>query len=148
MSVRKDIRDRVILELNAAPPAGVPEATRRRYVPGTVVSDPRLAVFFLEEEVSDAGAGSNSPVVRRAMFYGIQAVASVEDPADADDALDPLLEHVVAIMGETRLNGLATKIKEVSTIWQTGEAGLFVIAALTRWRIEFQTRRADLTLKQ
>lgn len=149
MSVRQQLRDAAIAALNAAPPTGVPQATKRRYVPGAKLTGPRLAVFFLEEETIQA-AGSNSPIVRRAMIYGVQAVAAVEDPADADDAVEPMLAHVTEVLGDTNLGGLATRILELGTLWQTGEgnSGLFHIAALNRWRVEFQTRRDDIALKQ
>lgn len=148
MTVRSDIRDQVIAELNADLPTGVPEASRRRYVPGTKLDAARIAVFFVEEPVSRPGSRA-MPIVQRKLTVAVQCVLPVEDPEDADDAMESLLEHVVARLGDTYLGGLATDMRELGTQWAgDSSTGLYVFMALTRWEVEYQTQRADLTKKQ
>lgn len=148
MSVRQDIRDRAITELNAAPPTGVPNTTKRRYVPGEKITEPRIAAFFAEEEVSRVG-GPASALTKRSFIIALQAIVIVEDPEDADDACEPLLEHVVNVMGDTNLAGLALSVTELSTLWASANSSAgFILAAMTRWRIDYQTVKNDLARKQ
>lgn len=147
MSIRQDIRDAAIAALNAAPPTGVPSTGKRRYIPGEKLTEPRLAAFFGEEDASRPG-GRSAPLTKRSLTLIIQAMISVENPQDADDTVEPLLVHIVDVMGETNLGGLALDVSEVSTLWASGEAGRFYLVALTRWKIEYQTKRDDLGAKQ
>lgn len=145
MSLRQNIRDAAMALLNATPPTGVPTATKRRYVPGEKLAEPRLAVFFAEEEVKRVG-GAAGPISKRDFTLAIQAMVGVELPEEADDALEPMLVHIVEAMGDTNLGGLALNVSESSTLWASGnEAGRFYLVALTRWKIEYQTKRDDLT---
>jgi hypothetical protein len=147
MSVRQEIRDAAIAAINADTPTGLPECGKRRYVPGENTQESRMAAFFAEEDGSRPG-GRAGPITKRALILVIQAIAAVETPEEADDAVEPMLEHITAVMGDTNLGGLALDVTEVSTLWATGQASLVHVVALTRWRIEYQTKRDDLTLKQ
>lgn len=147
MTIRQDIRDAAIAALNAAPPAGVPVCGKRRYVAGEKITAPRLAAFFGEEDVTQP-QGRGGPLAKRTLVLVLQAIAVCETPDEADDAVEPMLEHITAIMGDTNLGGLALGVTEIGTLWASGESSVFVIAALTRWRIEFQTLRNDLNAKQ
>jgi hypothetical protein len=144
VSIRSEIRDQAIVELNASPPVDVPNCGKRRYSPGEKTNAPRMAAFFGEEDSKPVA----SVLTKRDLILVIQAIAVVENPEDADDAVEPMLEHITSVMGETNLNGLAHGITEISTLWATGEAQVFIIVALTRWRIGYQTKRNDLTAKQ
>lgn len=148
MTVRQQIRDRFIAELNADPPTGVPEATKRRYIPGSKINAPRIAVFFVDEPTERVG-GAGGALTRRTLTIAVQCVIVCEDPEDADDTVEPLLEHVVAVLGDTNLAGLATDLVEVGTQWGSDTStGLVVHMALTRWRVQYQTVKDDLTKKQ
>lgn len=148
MTVRQAIRDQVITDLNATNPTGVPEATKRRYIPGAKIVEPRIAVFLVDEATERInGRGGN--LTRRNLTLAVQCVIVVEDPADADDTIEPLLEHVVDVLGNTNLAGAATDVAEVGTQWGgDSSSGLYILMAITRWRIEYQTVRDDLTRKQ
>jgi hypothetical protein len=147
MSVRLQLRDAVIAALNADRPTGVPEATKRRFIPGQRLTDRRLAVF-LESEDAERPQSRSFPLTDRGLVVVVQAAAAVEEPAEADDALDDLLEHVVESLGNTNLGGLATNVQELSSSWGAGQADLFYIACATRWRVQYQTKRDDLSAKQ
>lgn len=148
MSVRQQIRDAAIDLLNDFLPTGIPETTKRRFIPGEKLDGPRIAAFFLDEQDQRPG-GRSGPITARGLVLALQAIVAVEDAAEADDAIEPLLEHIVERMGDTDLGGLATNVIEISTVWGgANDAGLFYLVALTRWRIEFQTARANLSAKQ
>ncbi len=147
MTIRQQVRDAAIAELNANPPTGVPECGKRRFIAGEKVTSPRLAAFFGEEDVTQP-QGRSAPLAKRTLVLVIQAIAICERPEDADDAVEPMLEHITAIMGDTNLGGLALGVTEIGTLWATGESSVFIVAALTRWRIEFQTLRNNLNAKQ
>lgn len=150
MSLRTEIRDRIIAALNADVPTGIPQATKRRWLPGSQITEPRVSVIFLDELVEQSAGGRNSPVVRRSLVYGVQVVAGAHEPDFSDDLIEPVLAHVVDALGDTNLGGYATGVFELGTQWQTSETGTarFVIAAMNRWRVDFQTKRNDLAAKQ
>lgn len=147
MSVRKQLRDAAIALLNNQRPANIPECTKRRYIPGEKLTEPRIAAFFGEEDATRPG-GRSGPLTKRSLTLVLQAMVVVETPDEADDAMEPLLEHIVERMGDSNLGGLALDITEESTLWASGQAGAFYLVGLTRWKIEFQTKRNDLSLKQ
>lgn len=147
MTIRQQVRDTAIAEINTDLPVGVPECGKRRFVAGEKVTEPRMAAFFGEEDVQQP-QGRGGPLAKRSLILVIQAIAVVENPEDADDAVEPMLEHITSVMGDTNLGGLALGISEISTLWATGGDSVFVVAALTRWRIEYQTLRDDLNAKQ
>lgn len=148
MSVRQQIRDAAMALLNTAPPTGVPTTTLRRFIPGEKLRESRIAAFFAEEEASRVG-GAAGPLTKRSLVLALQAIVATENPEDADDSIEPLLEHIVDVMGNTSLGGLALNVSEMGTLWATAnDAGAFIIVALTRWRIEYQTVRDDITRKQ
>lgn len=147
MTIRSEIRDQAIAELNASLPTDVPACGKRRYSPGEMTTAPRMAAFFGEEDAKQPG-GMAGALTKRELILVIQAIVTVENPEDADDAVEPMLEHIASVMGDTNLNGLAHGITEISTLWATGEAHVFIIVALTRWRIHYQTKRNDLSAKQ
>lgn len=145
MTVRQQIRDNAINALNAAPPTGVPACGKRRYVPGENTTEARLAAFFGEED-ANRPQGAGGAITKRAMTLVIQGIIVVERPDEADDAMEPLLAHIVDIMGDTNLGGLATDVAEISTLWASAnDGGRFTLVALTRWKIQYQTKKDDLT---
>lgn len=144
MTIRQDIRDRAIAEINADLPTGIPECGLRRYVPGERILAPRMAAFFGEEDAARVNLGRASPLTKRALTLVIQAIASVENIEDADDAVEPMLAHIVSRLGDTKLNNLAIDVTEMSTLWATAESNVVHVVALTRWRVEFQSKRDDL----
>lgn len=144
-TIRQQIRDAAIAALNTSPPTGVPETTKRRFIPGEKITQPRIAAFFSDEDDQRVG-GAGGPLTKRRLIIAIQAIVPVELPDEADDAIEPLLAHIVDVLGDTNLGGLATNVSEIQTVWATAnDAGVFIIVALTRWGVEFQTVRDDLT---
>lgn len=133
--------------LNEARPTGMAEATQRRFIPGEQRTDPRIAVFLGEEEPQLVG-GRNSPLTQRNLVVAIQAIAAVEDPADADGTVAPMRAWVVSKLGKTNLGGLAHEVIEGKSAWFTHAADLLYVCVQTLWRVEYQTLRNDLTRAQ
>lgn len=146
-TVRQDIRDAFISTINLARPSGVAEATRRRYIPGERVTEQRIGVFFLKEENQQPG-GRSGPVTSRALTIATQVVDAVEDPADADDAVEPALAWLVRVLAGSNLGGLVHDVTESGTVWETLNQDLFYVAATITWKVNFQTQRANLAAKQ
>lgn len=147
MTRRQQVRDAVIAALNAELPTGVPEAGKRRYVPGTMVAEPRIAVFFGEENIEQRPAGWPSGIEQRDHTMIVQAIVAVESPDQADDAMEPLLAHIADTLGGNLLDGLLTDTAELGVLWQQGSdnASAFYLSAWTRWRLQFQTKVGDVS---
>lgn len=145
-SLRLRVRDAVVARLNDTNPPGVPTATRRRWFPGekSVLS---MAVFFVEEDTKQP-MGRGGPLAQRQLTVAVQCVAATTKPELLDDLIEPMLAHATRVLGSTLLDGLATAVEERSTKWETATMDKFYIAATTLWRVEFQTKRDDLTAKQ
>lgn len=148
MSLRELIRDQIITELNTDTPTGLPQATKRRYVPGAHLREPQIGVFFVEEPAERVG-GRGGALTKRNLTIAVQCVIPCEDPAEADDLLEPLLVHVIDKLGDTNLDGLVTDCVEVGTQWGTDTStGIVVHMGLNRWRVEYQSVKDDLSRKQ
>lgn len=144
-TVRQTIRDRVITELNTDLPTGIPECTTRRFIPGEKIREARIAAFFNDEDDGDVG-GAGGALTAHSLVLALQVIVPVEDPAEADDAIEPMLAHICERLGETNLNRLATRVRPMNTLWATAnDGGVFVIVSLMRWRINYQSVRNDLT---
>lgn len=148
MSIRREIRDEIIARLNDDPPSGVPQASKRRWFPGFPLMSTRLSVFFIEEPVETLGGKAAGPIAKRNLAVGIQAACAVEDPADADDALEPVLEWVNEVLGETTLDGKVWSCTERVTAWDAIAADRLYCQAVVIYDITYQTRRNDLTSAQ
>lgn len=147
-TVRQDIRDAVIDLLNDTRPTEVPECTKRRYIPGERRTVTRLAAFFGEEDDARPNNSRSAPLVKHSLVLVLQGIVYLHDIEEVDDALEPMLVHIADRLGNTNLGGLALDVTPISTLWGSTEGDLVVGVAATRWRIEFQTRRDDLTRKQ
>lgn len=147
MTIRQQIRDQVIAELNDDRPSDIPEATKRRYIPGDRLAAPRIAVFFINEPTRPA-TNRHSPLTSRELFIATQCLNLVENVEDVDDSVEPLLAWVTQVLGSSNLAGLALDIEEAGTQWEVQYADCVYVAATTRWRVAYQTLRNDLTRKQ
>lgn len=148
MSVRQQIRDRIIVELNTDRPSDIPEATKRRYVPGTQLTDPMIGVFFGRKETAAPATNRHSPLRQRELYVAVQCVDAVEEPDQVDDATEAMLEWIVNVLGDSNLNGLAHDIEEVETVWELEYRDLIYCSATIYWRVRYQTLKDDLTAKQ
>lgn len=147
-SLRKQIRDEVMSELNAETlPDGVPEARGRRWWPGDEDPAAQINVFTIDEPVDIVG-GSRGALARRRMNLGVQCVISTPTPGASDDLLDPLLDHVVSRLGQTDLNKLATDVQEQKTTWEYAKLNRYYLSATTIYSIDYQSKRNDLAKKQ
>jgi len=142
-TVRQQIRDRVITELNTDRPSSLPLVTKRRWHPGEENTSLSIAVIFLEEPTKPIG-GRSGPLQDRSLHIGIQCVAGVSNRSEADDALEPALAWATGIIGRSNLNELATEITEINTVWEQAKMDMFYLAATLIFEIRYQTVRNDL----
>lgn len=144
-TVRQQIREAAIALLNTGRPNTLPPFTKRRYVPGERVREQRCAVFFVAEPAERFGSSKAAPGTLRRLVIAAQVVDSVEDPEEADDAVEPALAWITEKLGNTNLAGLVHDIEQTGTVWETDSKDLFYVAATTTWRVEYHTLRNDLT---
>lgn len=150
MSIRQRARDKVIEILNEDRAPEIPESTKRRWLSGRSVC-PSMGVFFFQEDTEiPAKLGRHSPINNRQLLVAVQCVAAADGPDDADDLVEPMLEHAIARLGKAgqNLGGLALDVQEFRTKWETVQDDKFYIAATQIWNVNLQTRRDDLDRKQ
>lgn len=146
MSIRLQIRDAVIAALNVTTrPADVPEATKRRWTPGS--NDPSYAVIFIDDPV-DPNQRTGFAVTRKHLTIGVECVQSADLPELSDDIVEPMLSWAEAALVNTNMDGLAHEIEYVTTKWEQGQADKVYMRATVLYSISYQTKRGDLTLKQ
>lgn len=150
MTVSLDIRDAVIEALNAALPAGIPVASKRRVMPGEPVTEPFIAVFLGQEPVSYPG-GSRAPIAQRELEVMIELGIVTDDITQIDDLIEPMRAHLVDRLGDTNLSGLATAVNERG-IPEGGrlvyKLDLYNALTFVRFDVRYQTKRDDLGAKQ
>lgn len=148
MSIRQEIRDQAVLELNVAPlPVGVPQASKRRWQPGAEERTAALIVLTTEELTNLVG-GRGASLAARRLSLVVQCINSTPTPAVSDDLVEPMLVHVVQRLGNTTLNGLVTRIEEQRTTWEVAKLDRFYLSASVLFVVEYQTKRDDLSSKQ
>ena len=142
------IIDGVTAALNTDRPFDVPEVTNRRVVPGEKIREERMAVFLGDEEVDPWRARGDS-LARRRVQIAVQCSAPVEDPADLDASVQPMLNWSAAVLGQLRppvaLRGLVHYFRETSTLKRPEQMDVFVMSAIVFYECSYQTRRDDLT---
>lgn len=147
-SLRLQIRDGIILGLNTGRPAGVPEATARRYLPGEPIRDPELAVFLLGESASPGG-GRTGPLTVRELRGAVQARGLAFDSASPEDAVDEALRWATQVLFELpkpeQLRLLIHGIDEVGTSYEVAQGDQLYVLATLQFSVRYQTSRADLT---
>lgn len=142
-SIRLDVRDAVIDTLNTDTPSDLPQATKRRWLPGTPLKEPSIAVFFNEEENRLPG-GRTSGLAARRLQIAIQCADAVESPEEADDAMEAMLSWVVKALGDTQLGGLVSWTEELGTKWYVTVLDRVYVQAVVVFALYYQTARANM----
>ena len=144
MTFRIDILDELIAALNASLPVDIPGATKRRWIPGTPIRQPAIAVFLFNEDADRRN--KDWPVTRRSARYVVQCLIPCDEPDDMDGAIEPLLAHVVARLGALH-SAKIMDTQELNTKWEFGQADKIYVAASIVFNVDYQTNRTD-TSKQ
>jgi hypothetical protein len=150
VTVALEIRDAVIEALNDAPLSGVPQASKRRVMPGEPIEESFIAVFLDDEAVSYPG-NERGPLTARNMGLLIEHGIVTDDLSAVDDLIEPLREHVVERLGDTNLGGLATSVIERGIpeggrlVWKLDRYNAICIV---RFEVRYQTARANLSERQ
>ena len=149
-TVSLQIRDAVIDALNDAPLSGVPQASKRRVMPGEPVRESFIAVFLDDEAVTYPG-NERGPLTARNMGVMIELGIVTDDLSAVDDLIEPLREHVIERLGDTNLDGLATSVIERG-IPEGGRVvyklDLYNALCFIRFDLRYQTARANLSERQ
>jgi hypothetical protein len=146
-TIRQQIRDAALAEFNDGLPTGLSALTKRRFIPGHKIEAPRAALIFGAEETSRPN--SSSALTRREFNLWLQIVVPCEEAEESDDLIEPYLARATAKFGSTSFSGLATDVAELGTQWvPDSSSGVFLLSCVQRWRIQYQTRRDDLSLDQ
>lgn len=140
------VRDAMIAELNADPPSDIPDAQKGRWMPGLPLAGPRIGLYF-GKEANVLPQQRHSRIAHRGLMIAVQCAVIVETAAEADDAIEPLLVHVVGQLADSTLGNLATSIEEVGVEWESVPADFIYAWATCFLQVNFQTARGDLTAK-
>jgi hypothetical protein len=141
------ILDASIDALNEDRPTAVPEATKRRAVPGERITAPRMAVFLGNEVLDPPRQNSRQDTLaRRRLEIAVQCTGVTDDVAELDESVAPMLAWATSVLGMSGLDGLAHYVRETSVTRQAFlDLDRFVIHATIFFECSYQTRRADLT---
>jgi hypothetical protein len=141
-SIRLQIRDRIITELNTSRPGDVPAATKRRWMPGEPITESRIAVFFIEE--ANRLPSRTAGIAARSLQVAVQCVTAVAEPDEADDAVEPMIDWAVKVLADSNLNDLASWVEEVATRWSVAQMDRVYVAVTVVFQVNFQTKRTDM----
>lgn len=140
-TVREQIIQAIIEQLNTGRPAGVPEITRLDMEPKQPNQLPAMTIFALREEVVGNTAGRWGHIVMRRMTVRVVMEAEGDLP---DQALDPMLAWV-SMLGGSRLGGLAVDVEEQQLEWAFEYADSPYASVALDLVVEYVTNKADST---
>ena len=137
-TLQKQAIDALIVALNTARPATVPEATRLRQVQNERESLPAISVYPGNETVKPA-TNRPGPLVRRDALLVVECRVAGDEP---DVLLDPLLVWATAAV-TSAVSPLWHDVQEVETRFQftIGEVPMGLAQVL--FLINYQTRRTS-----
>ncbi len=125
--------------------AGLPVGTtvhRSRTRPIEKDSLPALVLYLLDESTESKSSGGYQ--ARRAARIRVECRTKVEDDTPPDDAIDPLVSHVVrAVLADPRQGGLAHKTEETGTTWDAAEDDELYAAAAVDFTLDYITAAGD-----
>jgi len=142
MSRRLDIRDEIITALNIDLPVDIPPATKRRWIPGNVIREAAIAVFFVNEDVAIPG-NSRGPVARRSLRVAVQCINACDTPDQMDDSIEPLISHAIARLGDLH-SAKIMQMTELESKWESGIMDRIYIAGSIVFNVDYQTKRDNL----
>lgn len=138
--------DAAIEALNEEAPTGMPEAGNRRHLEGEKVTEPRIGVFLGDESVLAPRQNSvHDPLARRQTVLAVQCIGVTDDIEKLDECVDPMLQHVVATLGRSNLEGLVYSLREQSTTRRAYYMDTYVMVLTVVFEMSYQTKRDDLT---
>lgn len=145
MTILQEVRDGVLILLNqAGKPAGVPDFTKRRWLPDEQLGECEVRGAVLFHRESPERPFLHAPITRRYHTIAIQVVTAVAEPDEIDDALEPARAWMVARLGAAGLDGLVHELQEAETVWETARLERIHGAFTTLWRASYQTPRDNL----
>ncbi len=142
MSRRSEILVALEAALNGAGLPGGATVHRSRTRPIEKDALPALVLYLLDESTEAKSSGAYK--ARRAMRVRVECRTTADADTAPDDAVDPLLSHVVrAILADPRQGGLAVKTEETGTTWDAAEDDLLYAAAAVDFTLDYITAAGD-----
>lgn len=140
-TIREQIIEAIIAQLNTGAPAGVPTLTRVKMEPNQPGQLPAMTIFPLREEVNHAPAGKWGHVVMRSLTLRI-VVEAEGNPVDQQ--LDPIIAWL-SQLGGSQLGGLAVDVEEQNLEWAYEESDNPYVALALDLRVDYVTNKSDQT---
>ena len=141
-TIRAQILDLALAALNTDRPTGIPVATRVRLEPLEDQEAPAIAVYIGAESVEPA-TNRHGPLVKRELELVVECRVVGDTP---DVLLDPLVDWT-----SRTLTGLESTlfhdIQEAGTDFRFELSGYLYGLAVQRFRVLYQTQRADPSLR-
>lgn len=147
MTIRLQIRDRILAELNRDLPPDIPMATTRRWAPGDEAALPAISLWIGREKTKPVTARSGGARERECMFV-TQAIAVGDVSAEVEELVEPLLAFIVSRLGDTTLDGLVHSLQEDESIWEVPRTDQLYVSCSVIWVATYHTLRDDLRAVQ
>jgi hypothetical protein len=152
-SVRKQIVDMAIAQINTSAPAGVPTADDTRLESYSPSELPAITVFEIREEGETEKESRWGYFVKRTFTLRIEIrVASDSDTVKARAALDPLYvwvaQKTASAYQQPAFGGLAESAYETLLEWQYADSDQGYTLLQIDFRVEYSTLRNDPTKTQ
>jgi hypothetical protein len=144
-SITKRIAAQVVTVIGAL---GVPAGVTVNKTRDTAVALNELPMYsvYLDNEHADPQGQPRRPVItKRELDLAVKIRVN-----GTDDDIDPHRQWIIAsIIGDPSLGGLATNVTEGDTEWDSEEGtdGSFT-ATIIHFKVEYQTKPADITARQ
>jgi hypothetical protein len=152
-SVRKQIVDMAIAQINTSAPSGVPAANDTRlesYQPSEL---PAITVFEIREEGESEKSSRWGYLIKRTFTLRIEIrVASDSDTVSSREAIDPIYvwvaQQTASAYQQPAFGGLAESCYETLLEWQYADSDQGYTLLQIDFRVEYSTLRNDPTKTQ
>ena len=146
MSLRLEVRNRMLRELVRDLPPDVPMATTRRWVPGDEAMLPAISVWLAKETAVPVSARTGGARERKCAVV-TQCIAAGDVAAEVEELVEPLAAFVVSRLGDTTFDGLVHSLQEDETIWEVPRAEQLYVVCSIVWIATYHTIRNDLAAR-
>lgn len=146
MTLRQQIVNAIIVQLNTGRPPDVPPAEPLRTVALDTDSLDAVLVYRLRDVSNDVG-GRRGQIVKRQLELAIEHWAQERESVAADEAVEPYLAWSVKALTDQSLGGLVSFIREAETNFAFGVAQRGYCLATLTLLVDYQQRADDLELR-
>lgn len=146
VSVRLEVMSRVKTALNAVGrPSGLPEARVRRPMPvnqQTAPTGPEMNLYFVRE-LGRAATNKSGPLTKKHLTLVVESRSPTKDPEEVDSILEPFHSWAEKVLSGETLGGYVHLVSFEGIDWVPVYADRVYAVSLTRFLVEYQTKRDD-----